>query len=64
MNEIEIVKLTCLLFIGVLLMLVVSTFAWAKGYKDGASETRDFYIHMDLKKDDERSEKTEPQEEE
>lgn len=54
MDKVEIVKIICLLFIGALVMLVVSVFAWAKGYKDGSSETRDFYIHMNFKKDDEK----------
>lgn len=62
MNEIEIIKIICLFIMGVLFTLVftlvVSALAWAKGYKDGARETRDFY-HMNLKKDDEKSEKNE-----
>lgn len=46
MSEVEIAKIICLLFVGVLLMLVVIVIAWAKGYKDGAEETREFYIHF------------------
>lgn len=63
MNEIEIIKIICLFIMGVLFTLVftfvVAAIAWAKGYKDGAKEAREFYCHLNLKKDDEKSEKNE-----
>lgn len=46
MSEVEIVKIICLLFVGILLMLVALTIAWAKGYKDGAEEMHEFYLHF------------------